>query len=67
MIQRPYPTYSLLSSSGLLCDNIGLLSYEQVSWCRQNLEPDDWDLDPLNAEIIFRDSEVLALFCLSWC
>jgi hypothetical protein len=39
---------------------------EKISWCKQNLEEDDWDIDPLNGRLLFRTHELFVWFVMSW-
>ena len=69
MTAVPYPSYKLRTIDIVNFghkDNLLHLVKDQIEWCKDNFDPDDWDVDPLNMALLFRTHELFVWFVLQW-
>jgi hypothetical protein len=68
MTTVPYPSYKLPVGDLVHFNHKDHLQVfqQQIEWCKQNFDPDDWDIDPLNTALIFRTHEFFVWFVLQW-
>lgn len=69
MTPIPYPSYKFPACDLITFGFKGQTNptvQEQIAWCKENFDPDDWDIDPLNMSLLFRTHELFVWFVLQW-